>query len=324
MIRVGVIGVGNMGVHHARIYKQMEGVELVGVADVDEERALEVAKLYDTEAFTDNEELLKRVDAVSIAVPTTQHEEVAMAAIRHGVHCLIEKPIAHTLKSARRIVEAAKDAGVKIMVGHVERFNPAVIALKREMDAGKLGKVVSISSRRVGPYPPRVRDVGVIIDLAVHDIDVISFLYGKKVRDVSAMAGNGAHSHEDYASILLAYDENRAGLVDTNWLTPHKVRVLVAVGVKGVAYLDYIAQTLEIHRKSFVEDVPVEKSEPLRNELEHFIRGIVSGGRLSPSGEEGIHALAVALAAIRSYKTRRTVPVDEVLLKDDHLDEDDL
>ncbi|MDF2955110.1 MAG: putative dehydrogenase [Candidatus Alkanophagales archaeon MCA70_species_2] len=320
-MRVGVIGVGKMGVHHARIYSQMEGVELVGVADVDEEKASEVAKLYDTKAFTDCDELLKCVDAVSIAVPTTQHEEVAIAAIEHGVHCLIEKPIAHTLKSARNIVDAARDAGVKIMIGHVERFNPAVIALKGEIDAGKLGNVVSISSKRVGPHPPRIRDVGVIIDLAVHDIDVISFLYGKNVRDVSAIAGNGMHSHEDYASILLGYEGNKAGLVDTNWLTPHKVRVLVAVGVKGVAYMDYIAQTLEIHRRDFVEDVFVEKREPLRSELEYFLRGIVHNEELSPSGEEGIHALAVALAAVKSCKARRTVVVDENLLKDAHLDE---
>src|SRR5574341_197446 len=170
-VKVGVIGTGAMGQHHVRIYSESHDAELVGIADLDTMRVNEQAARYKTEAFTDYRELLKQdIDAVSIAVPTMMHREVALAAIEAGVHVLIEKPIADTPKSAAEIIESASSSGLRLMVGHIERFNPAVMKLKEIIDSGALGKVVSISTRRVGPYNPRIRDVGVIMDIGVHDI----------------------------------------------------------------------------------------------------------------------------------------------------------
>ena len=304
MIRVGVIGVGAMGKHHARIYSQMDDVELVGVADTDAKTAMEIALKYETEPFNEPEKLLKNdLDAVSIAVPTSRHKDVALKVASYGVHMLIEKPIAESLESADAIIEAARREDIKLLIGHVERFNSVVLKLKEVISSGELGEILSISCRRVGPYPPRIKDVGIIIDLAVHDIDVITYLYGKRATSVYTIAGNSFHIKEDHASILLNYDKEKSGIVETNWLTPHKVRKLTVTGTKGVAYADYLEQSLEIWKEEGREEVSIEKREPLKNELEHFLDAVVKDEKPSPSGEEGKYALYVALSAIKSYES---------------------
>ena len=307
-IRVGVIGTGAMGKHHPRIYNEMKEVELVGVADVDERRAAEVAAEYNTEAFTDCERLLKNdLDAVSIAVPTSLHKDIALKAANYGVHMLTEKPIAESLKSADAIIDAARRENLKLMVGHIERFNPAILKLKELISAGKLGQIISISCRRVGPYPPRIRDVGIIIDLAVHDIDAISYLYGKRALNVYSIAGNSFHIKEDHASILLQYEDKKSGMVETNWLTPHKIRKLTVTGTEGVAHADYLEQSLEIWKEGGVREVEIEKREPLKNELEHFMHVIMNDEEPSPSGEEGKYTLYVAISAIESYEKGKNI-----------------
>ena len=208
-MRVGVIGGGAMGQHHIRNYSEMKDVELVGICDTERNKAISLAKYYKTEPFFNPQELLKQeLDAVSVVVPTTLHYSVAMDIIDSGTDLLVEKPIADTLENADKMIHAAHDSKVKFMVGHIERFNPAVSKLKEIVDSGKLGNIVSISTKRVGPFNPRIRDVGIIMDLAVHDIDVISYLYGKKIKEVYAIAGKNIHSFEDHASILLKCDAN--------------------------------------------------------------------------------------------------------------------
>jgi len=303
LIRAGVIGVGAMGQHHVRIYSEMENVELVGISDVSESRVNELAQQYNTKGFTDYNELLEQgLDAVSIVVPTTLHMPIGLDVINSGANLLVEKPIADTVENAEKLTKAAKDTGVKLMVGHIERFNPAVTKLKQIIDSGLLGKIVSISARRVGPYNPRIRDVGVILDIGVHDIDAISYLYGKKVNEVYAIGGADIHSFEDHAAIILRYDNELSGIVETNWLTPHKVRKLTVIGVDGVAYLDYIDQTVELHDGEWIRKAKIEMDEPLKRELMHFADAISNGNEPSPSGEDGIHALKVAMAAIESYE----------------------
>ena len=310
MIRVGVIGVGAMGKHHARIYSQMDDVELVGVADTDAKTAMEIALKYETEPFSEPEKLLKNdLDAVSIAVPTSRHKDVALKVASYGVHMLIEKPIAESLESADAIIEAARRENIKLLIGHVERFNSVVLKLKEVISSGELGEILSISCRRVGPYPPRIKDVGIIIDLAVHDIDVISYLYGKRAMSVYTIAGNSFHIKEDHASILLNYGKEKSGIVETNWLTPHKVRKLTVTGTKGVAYADYLEQSLEIWKEEGREEVSIEKREPLKNELEHFLDAVVKDEKPSPSGEEGKYALYVALSAIKSYESGSNISI---------------
>ena len=310
MIRAGVIGAGAMGQHHVRIYHEMENVELVGISDVSEARVKELSEQYDTNGFTDYKELLAQgLDAVSIVVPTTLHMAVGLDVIASGANLLVEKPIADTLENAEKLTRAAEDAGVKLMVGHIERFNPAVTKLKEIIDSGLLGKIVSISTRRVGPYNPRIRDVGVILDIGVHDIDVISYLYGKSVNEVYSIAGADIHSFEDHAAIVLRFDHEFSGIVETNWLTPHKVRKLTVIGINGVAYLDYIDQTVELHDGEWIRKAKVEEAEPLKRELEHFIDSISNGYEPRTSGEDGIHALKVAMAAIESYTDGKAVRI---------------
>lgn len=309
-MRVGVIGAGAMGQHHLRIYSEMQDVELVGVCDVNKNRAEYMANMYKTRAYFNHKELLEQeLDGVSIVVPTTLHTQVALDSIDSGAHLLVEKPVADTLEKADTIINAAHDAKVKLMVGHIERYNPAVIKLKDIVDSGLLGKIVSISSRRVGPFNPRIRDVGIIMDLGVHDIDVISYLYGRKINEVYAIAGSDIHSFEDHASILLRCNNNLSGIVETNWLTPHKIRNLTAIGLKGVAYLDYIKQTVELHDESWIRTAKVEPMEPLKNELEHFVKAVGNGSEIVSNGETSRHALQVVMASIESYLKGKAIEI---------------
>ena len=314
MLRVGVVGVGNMGRHHARIYSELskEGkIEFVGVADANLERAKEVASQFKTKAFGDYRELVGEVDAVSIAVPTSLHKQVVLEFIENGVSVLIEKPIAESIESAQEIIRAAKKNNVTLMVGHVERFNPGVLKLKEILDENLIGKVVTLTAKRVGPLPPQIKDVGVIVDLAVHDIDVMSFLVGRNVRKVYTRAGSAKNplELEDYAIIMLDF-ENATGVVETNWLTPHKVRTLSVVGTEGIAELNYITQKLILYNHEWVKEAKVQFKEPLRNELEHFIECVKKKKKPLVNGEEGLHALMVAIKALESANRDEAIDVE--------------
>ena len=300
-LRVGVIGVGAMGKNHARLYSELPNVELIGVSDVSKTLVASIARSYSCKPYANYQDLLaENLDAVSIVVPTTLHKQVALDAIKKGINVLVEKPIADTVENADGIIKAARENGVKLMVGHVERFNPAIIKLKELIDTGLLGKVVSLSAKRVGPYNPRIRDVGIVLDLGTHDIDVMSYLYGEKIRQVYASAGTVVHSHEDHAIITLNFDSGSSGVIDTNWLTPHKVRNLTVIGSQGIAEVDCIEQTLRIFDQEWVRDAKIEKGEPLKLELMHFIDCVQRDKKPLVSGEEGKHALEVALAAVES------------------------
>ncbi len=318
-IRVGVIGVGQMGRNHARIYSELPYAELVGVSDVKRSVAQSVAREYNTNAFTDYLKLLnENVDAVSIAVPTSLHKDVAVDVAEYGVDMLIEKPIADTTLNAREILKVAKKTGVKVMVGHIERFNPAVLKLREIVSSGMLGDILSMSGKRVGPYSPRIRDVGVIIDLAVHEIDTMSYLYDDKAVSVYAIGGRSGkcpHNFEDYASILLKFSKDRSGIVETNWLTSKKVRTLTVVGTNGVATLDYINKTIEVCKNGKINYVDINKSEPLKNEIEYFLKSISNGESPKPSGEDGFYVLLVAISAIRSYKGEQVVKLNKEIIK---------
>ncbi len=316
MLRVGVVGVGMMGQHHVRVYSELakEGkVELVGIADANFERAKELAKKYGTIPYADYRDLAKENhDAVDIAVPTSLYREVALEFINQGTSVLVEKPIADTVGNAEAIIKAAEEKGVTLMVGHIERFNPAVLKLRELIEREELGKVVTISAKRVGPMAARIRDVGIIIDLGVHDIDVISYLFGERVRTVYARAGNVLHPAgvEDHALITLGFNDG-TGIVETNWLTPHKTRTLNVVGTGGIAYLDYIEQSLKLYNNEWIKEAKIERKEPLRNEIEHFIECVETGKKPIVDGEAGLHALKVALLAQESAETGKVLEVSE-------------
>lgn len=309
-LRAGVIGVGAMGKNHARLYSELPGVQLVGVADADENLAASIGRDYDCKPYADYHDLLnKNLDVLSIVVPTTLHKQVALDAIKKGINILVEKPIADTVKNADEVIRAARKKGIKLMVGHVERFNPAIMRLKELIDSGLLGKVVSISAKRVGPYNPRIRDVGIVLDLGTHDIDIMSYLYGEKIKEVYASAGTVVHSHEDHAIITLNFDNGSSGVIDTNWLTPHKVRNLTVIGSQGIAEVNYIEEALRIFDQEWVRDAKIEKEEPLKLELIHFIDCVQHNRKPLVSGEDGRHALEVALAAVESARTGKVCEI---------------
>ncbi len=313
-MKVGVIGAGSMGRNHARIYSEMPGVDLVGIADPDEDAGREVARRCGCKHFPDHRDFIKQesLDAVSVCVPTSMHYKVAKDVIGSGVNLLIEKPITKNLKHAEEIVSMAKKAGVKLAVGHIERFNPAVQRLKKLIDDGKLGDITSILARRVGLFPPRIKDANVIIDIAVHDIDVFNYLTGKDPVKISASAGKAlVNDREDYADIFLKYNGTN-GIIEVNWITPVKIRVLNVTGTKGYAELNYITQDLvmyeSIYKKTYDKfgDFVVKfgeprkrlqkvgKEEPLKLELENFVNAVKKGEEPLVTGEDGLNVLRIA------------------------------
>ena len=303
MLKVGVIGLGAMGKNHARVYSELPEAELVGVADVNFELAQGVAKRYNTVSFTDYKELLKQeVHAVSIAVPTSLHSQVAVDTARAGVNMLVEKPIANTVDAAAEIVKSTEENGVKLMIGHVERFNPVIPIINREIQNDE---VILIETTRIGPHPPRVKDVGVIVDLAVHDIDLIRYLTRAEFKRIHAVA-SGIHSaYEDCAILLFEMTNGVLARVTVNWLTPFRVREInIATRQKYIRASLSELKVNEYWRRRDSDDwfrareLNVPFAEPLRLELQSFVRCVKGNGELWISGEEGLKALEVAIQCL--------------------------
>ena len=295
MLKVGIIGLGVMGAKHARVYKEL-GCEIVGVVDADADRAKKISSEYNAPYYTDYHNLLGKAEAVSIAVPTNFHHEIALSFINSKTHCLIEKPIASTLSEARDIVHATYNNDVKVLIGHIERFNPVVLKLKQLIDSGRLGTLIQISIRRVGPFQARIRDVGVIVDAATHDIDITRFLIGKEPANIHTKSGSLRHNKNDHALVMLDYGTTFAS-IEVNWLTPHKVRTMVVTGSKGIAYLDYINQKLSIYNSSVQDQIEVQQQEPLINEIRHFVSCVTDDRPPLVDSQEGLNTIIVALKA---------------------------
>ncbi len=329
MMKVAVIGVGSMGKNHARVYADLPDARLVGVADADASTAQTIAERYRTTPYTDFRALLdtEKPDAVSIVTPTVEHLAVAKAVIERGIHLLIEKPIAFQVDDARQIINLADKAGVKLMIGHIERFNPAIQALKSRLDAGELGRVFQIDARRQGPFPARVKDVGVVIDLAVHDLDVMRYLTGAAVSRVFAETERRIHStYEDLLEGLVRFDDGTVGTLAINWLTPTKIRELVVTGEKGMFRADYLTQDLYFYENATTTAADwdtlrilrgvsegrmvryvVQKQEPLRAELTAFVAAVKNNTLPPVSGEDGLLALALAQSLVKSGQTHTVV-----------------
>jgi len=312
-VNVGVVGVGAMGHNHVRVYTRLKNANLLAVSDLMKGTLAEVSKKYNTVGFVDYDNVLKmpEIDAVSVCVPTTYHYEVVMSAIEQGKHVLVEKPIAFTLKEAKDMVRAARKEGVKLATGHVERFNPAVLEAKKLLRDKLIGEVVSVSAKRVGPFPPRIKYVGVTIDLAIHEVDVMAYLMDSPVSKVYAHVGSRLEKceYEDHAEIMMEFYNNAIGMLEVNWLTPYKKRQLEVTGTDGIISLDYIDQTVEIFGKN-ARNVRVPHHEPLMEELDSFLNAIMLDEKPKITGEDGIHALKTVLAAMKSAKEKIPVKID--------------
>ena len=244
-MRTGIIGVGSMGKNHARVNSEM-GI-LAGIADSDQSVAGPLAERFGVEYFSDYVDMLDSVDAVTVATPTVTHFKIAMDAINAGKHVLVEKPICPTLEESEKLVKAAEDAEVILAVGQIERHNPVVKFARESIEAGRFGDVVSISARRVSSFPGRIRDVGVLLDLGIHDIDVIRYLAQSPVKSVYALGGKRQNDKfEDHANILMEFQNGILGFVEVNWLTPMKVRKLSITCLENYVELDYIKQAADV------------------------------------------------------------------------------
>ncbi|OPX23528.1 MAG: hypothetical protein B1H03_01340 [Planctomycetales bacterium 4484_113] len=303
-LRVGVIGAGFMGRHHVRIYREMPEVELVGVADVDESAA-EVAAEYHVSFFKDYRKVLElQPELVSIAVPTSLHHEIALAALRNGTHVLVEKPISNRLDHAREIVQAGAESCCKVFVGHVERFNPAIRSLKEVLQKGTLGQVHSIANLRVGRYNKRIFDTGIILDLGTHDIDLISYLFGHRAASVFAVGSlQPGRDYEDHATITLKFDQDQTGYIELSWLSPYKVRKMFVTGTRHFGLVDLIEQSIIVYDgQRWADSGLVSRDEPLKLELASVVEAVQHDLPPSVSGEDSIYTLQVALEAMRSYR----------------------
>lgn len=313
-VNVGVIGVGAMGYNHARVYYRLENANLVAVSDVSERTLKKVCKKYDTKGYNDIEDLLNdpEIEVVSVCVPTTHHYDVVMKAIEHGKHVLVEKPIAFTEEEAEGMIKAAKEKGVILSTGHVERFNPAVQKAKELIENDVIGDVVSASAKRVGPFPPRIKDVGVAIDLAIHDLDVMYYLFDEEVSQVYATMGSilDKCEYEDHAEIMVNF-EDVTGILEVNWLTPYKRRQIEITGTDGIISVDYIDQSIDVHGK-FAQDIQIKHEEPLKEELSSFLECVVNNEKPVITGEDGLNALRMVLAANKSSKEHIPIPLDRI------------
>lgn len=328
-MKVAVIGVGAMGRNHARVYQELDTAELVAVSDPNDVAARRVADLHGARSYVSHVELLarERPDAVTVAVPTSSHYDVVRDALDAGCHVLVEKPIAATIEEAEHLVARATAAGRVLMVGHIERFNPAVMELGRQLRDGELGRIFQVHARRLGPFPPRVRDVGVVTDLATHDLDIMRYLTSSEVVRVYAATKREVHTtREDLLNGILHFRNGAVGLLEINWLTPTKIRELYVTGERGMFRADYLTQDLYFYAnaESGVENwgamsvlrgvsegtmtrFAVQKVEPLRAELEAFLRSANGEDGRIVSGRDGVAALRLALALIESGETGKVV-----------------
>ncbi|NEV80078.1 Gfo/Idh/MocA family oxidoreductase [Rhodopseudomonas sp. BR0C11] len=301
-LRIGVIGAGVMGTNHGRVLAGLPGVTLVGIVDPMPEHRDRAIELIGCKTFaTLDELLLAGVDAVTIAAPTHLHHEVALTCIDRGIHVLVEKPIASTVAEGREIVAAAEKAGVTLMVGHVERFNPAVAAIKQAI---RDEDILSIGITRVGPFPPRMSNVGVVIDLAVHDIDLIRWFTDSEITEVQPQLSSAIAEREDIALLQFRTASGVLAHINTNWLTPFKART-VTVATRGKYVMGDLLTRQVTECFGFKADgsysmrhLPVGHDEPLRAELIGFINAVRA--KLPPpvTGEEGVASLEIAIKCL--------------------------
>ena len=308
-VPVGVVGVGSLGFHHARILREVAGAQLAGVYDADPARAAKVGEELGVRVFASLEDLLERVEAAVVAVPTTEHAAVALAALDRGVHLLIEKPIASTLEEADRIVAAAEAAGVLVATGHVERFNAALRACEPYLDVPRF-----VESHRLAPFAGRGTDVAVVLDLMIHDIDLVLSLVGSEVASVRAVGVPILTPNVDIANARLEFTDGAVANITASRVSMERTRKIRFFQHSGYISLDLAAGTGEFLRLKKGARIPEgevgpaallglvdrvelrgDGTEPLRAELEAWVRAVRGEAPLVVSGRDGRQALGVAL-----------------------------
>ena len=294
-IKVVVVGVGHLGSRHARIYSELPGVELIGVLDADRDRTEEIASQYNCRAFSSLEEIPPSVEAISVVVPTDRHYEVASALMVRGYHLLIEKPITDDVTHARELLRLAEKSNLLLQVGHVERFNPGILEIEKIVKEPRF-----IECHRNAPFQPRGTEVGVVLDLMIHDLDIILYLVSSPVESLEAVGATILSKHEDIANARIKFKSGCIANITTSRVSPSKMRKIRIFQDDAYISLDYMAQTAQIYRKEagriIVDELQIPRGEPLKLELESFIEAVRLGGKPQVPAEGSLAALEVAVA----------------------------
>ena len=292
-VKVGVAGVGHMGKEHARIYSELQEAELVGVHDSNPDTARKIAAKCKTRAFGSLEEMVDAVDAASIVTPTTTHLAIAEPFLKRGKHVLVEKPIAMDTAEARKLVDLAEKHGAKLAVGHVERFNPVLVALEE-----RLGRPRFIEAHRLSPYPGRSTDIGVVMDLMIHDLEIILHLVRSPVTSVDAVGVPVLSKGEDIANARIRFANGCVANLTTSRISPERLRKIRVFQDDAYLSLDYMKQEGEIYKrldgKITRDKIPVMKGEPLKNQLAEFVMNVRENTDPRVAGAHGFEALKLA------------------------------
>ena len=321
-VRTAVIGVGSMGQNHARVYNEISN--LVCIVDPDERQGKAISKRFDVDWYPDYNQIIGKVDAVSIAVPTIYHLEVARKLIENGINVLVEKPLAKNTHDAQEIVSLSKKFGIILAVGHIERHNEVIKRTKECLKNKEWGDLISLSARRFSSFPDRIRDVGVLFDLSIHDVDIIQSLFGEKPKNVSCFGGKSFNDKfEDHVSLLMQFNGNKIGLCETNWLTPCKVRDLSITTTTHFVVVDYLSQEIKIQSSEYInvdntnlhesqinydsQIIKLKSQEPLKSELVDFLSSIVNKHQPLVTGEDGLLAVETVEKALLSLSEVRTI-----------------
>lgn len=307
-VRVGVIGVGHLGHHHARVYTEILGTQLVGVVDVNEERAASVGQALGVPSFSNVDTFLEKTspDAVSIVVPTSQHFEVAKKAMDRKIHVLVEKPVTTTIEEAEKLLRLAEEHELVLQVGHIERFNSAVQHVRNIVKEPLL-----FQSRRLGPFSSRIGDVGVVLDLMIHDIDIILSLVPSPIVSISAVGRSVQSHHEDIASAQIVFANGSMADVLVSRVSQRRLRQLEIMERERYISLDYATQDVSIHRciqdrtsglLEVIEHPIFPKGEPLKLELQHFVTCVHDGRKPIVGITDGKKALEVAIEVLRQIR----------------------
>ncbi len=321
VLNAAVVGVGNMGKNHARVYSDLKETKLVAVCDKNK-NAKKIAAQYKAEYFLDFEKMIQNenIDLVSVAVPTFKHKDVVLPFLKQKIPVLLEKPLALNLKEAKTIISKAKKYKTKLMIGHIERFNPAIIELKKQLQKKVLDDVYAIDINRRSPFPKTITDVGVTIDLAVHDLDIILQLTNSKVKKIKAETHTWFHStDEDIMRALIKFKNGMIASLNIDWVTPTKMREINVTGHKGMLKADYITQELTFYKNNYpvidktysemikgviagpVKKINVKKQEPLRNEI-LAMADFVKKGKNPVTATDSLKALELAFDILKTAK----------------------
>lgn len=316
MLKTAVIGVGNMGKHHVRVYSEIPSVNLVAVSDLNENIGMEMAKKYHTKFYKSYQEMLdsENLDIISVCVPTILHFEIASFCLSKKINVLLEKPIAAGIEEGRKLLKLANKSKLKFLVGHIERYNPAIKRVKEMITRGELGRIITITIRRLGGFPSQIKDSDIAVDLAIHDIDISNYLLEQLPQKVFV---NKQHSHiknrNDSVEFFLKY-KNASSFIQANWISPVKIRKINITGTEGYLEMDYISQKIEFYQSNydkFIEaskgfadyvlmfsepdiiNISVARKEPLKEEILYFINCVKNNIKIDSTF--ALEALKIAL-----------------------------